>query len=130
MEPGFAVGHYNIGLLLQQQGQDSESPGYLLAAMELDPEYCLPLVTLGDIAMNSADFESAIGNYSAAYRLSPKHNRVKEVPRSLAKLGMQMARGGEYKNAAAFLEIAYELKPPKVREIMDFSFKMMNLYEQ
>ena len=94
------------------QANAEEAVPYLKRALELDPEYCLPLVSLGDIAMNSADFESAIGNYSAAYRLSPKHNRGKEVPRSLAKLGLQMARNGEYKDAATFLEIAHELKPP------------------
>ena len=48
----------------------------------------------------------------AAYRLSPKHRRVKEVPRSLAKLGLRMARTGQWPDAKHCLETAHELKPP------------------
>lgn len=117
LDENFAVAHYNLGALLHTQGKLDEATGRLQSASALDAEYSLPVVTLGDIAMGRGDVQDAIDYYAAAYQLTPNHKRVKEVPRSLAKLGLGMLRAGsntsKLQDAKHSLETAHKLKPPK-----------------
>lgn len=115
LDEGYAVAHYNLGSLLHKQGKLEEASVSLHSSISLDPEYSLPVVALGDIAVGRGDIQTAVGHWATAYKLTPKHQRVKEVPRSLAKLGLRMARGGgaKLRDAKLCLETAHDLKPPK-----------------
>ena len=59
-----------------------------LLQVELDPEYAMPRITLGDMAMTQQDIRAALGHYSSAYRLAPRDKRAAQIPSSLAKLGL------------------------------------------
>ena len=115
LDEGYAVAHYNLGTLLHAQGKLEEATISLHSSVALDPEYSLPVVALGDVAIARGDVQTAVDHYATAYKLTPKHRRVKDVPRSLASLGLRMARGGgaNFKDAKHCLQTAHDLKPPK-----------------
>ena len=68
--------------------EEESNTGPCLSQVELDPEYAMPRITLGDMAMTQQDIRAALEHYSSAYRLAPRDKRAAQIPSSLAKLGL------------------------------------------
>jgi len=71
LDPGNAVLHYQLGVILQRQLVfDDEAIAEYQEAIRLDSKFAEPHAKLGDIWMRQAKSEEAIAEYSEAIRLS------------------------------------------------------------
>lgn len=97
---------YELGMLLERQGQFSEMEKYLREVIELDPGYAHAYNALGySLADRNVRLDEA---YELIYRA---HQILPEDPYILDSLGWIKFRQGDNEEAQKYLRQAYEIKP-------------------
>lgn len=103
--PGFAEGHFNLGLALQQHGKLDEAKGELEHALQLEPELRGANLFLGIIAYRQNRFRDAERNLVRETHLDPADAK------SYMWLGVCRLAQDDAQGAIAPLDKAFALDP-------------------
>ena len=112
--PGFFAGHLDLGFLYQQTGRLDDAEHEYLLARYLNQHHAQPLVNLGSIYIETADFNRAIDVLREATAMIPP------LPGAFYNLGIALYRTGKLAEAEKSLFRAHELDPndPQVRLVL------------
>ena len=65
------MAHYNLGIILAQEGRPTEAITHFQAAVRLKPDYAEAMANWGGALFQMGDFAGAIQEYEAALRINP-----------------------------------------------------------
>jgi protein O-mannosyl-transferase len=103
--PGCWMAHYNLGIVLSEQGKANEAIDHYTAAVELRPDYAEAHYNLGRLLVEQGQFHEAIAHYEKAIAIHPDDA---EAQNNLGSTLFSMGRADE---AIAHYETALEIRP-------------------
>jgi len=121
MDPGFAEGHYALGVAILQQGNEQAAESCFQTAIELDEDYAAPHFGLGKLHQAQRQTAVSIEHFQRALFLFEKelvkheHEAVSLEPDQQAfagvcnTLAVAEYRAGNFKTALAYITRALEL---------------------
>jgi Flp pilus assembly protein TadD len=103
--PHKARPHYNVGLIMAENGQTEEAARHYRRALAIKPDSATFHTNLAIELMIQGDLESAIGHYQKALAIEPKFVYAH------MNLGKALIKSGKREEGMAHLETAQHLKP-------------------
>jgi len=103
--PASWMAHYNLGILLAEQGKTSEAIDHYNKALQVKTDYVNIYINLGVALAKQGRLEEAIGHYHQALQIMPDH------PNAHNNLGNALARQGKVEEAASHYLEALRIKP-------------------
>ena len=88
--PGFEWSHNELAIVYRQMQDYSRASNYARQAIQLNPKFYTPYLTLGDIALDQKDFKSAISQYSRAQQLLKQHPQTSDAIATEANIENQL----------------------------------------
>lgn len=110
--PNFEWAYYHLGMVNKKLGQSRKAEEYVSKAIKLNPEFFLPYLSLGELALDQEHFTQAIDQYQKALALTknlaePEDNTV--VANIQNQLGYSYEQVEDYKHASEHYQAAVSL---------------------
>ena len=99
------LAHYNLGLLLQNEGRRDEAISHYEKAVRIKPDYYKAHDNLGNVLADAGNNDAAIEQYEDALRISPSSANV------LNNLGVLLTKLNRLPEAIESLQRAVEIRP-------------------
>jgi tetratricopeptide (TPR) repeat protein len=103
--PASWLAHYNLGILLAEQGKTYEAIDHYNEALQVKTDYVNIYINLGVALAKQERLEEAIGHYHQALQIMPDHPNVHN------NLGNALARQGKVEEAASHYLEALRIEP-------------------
>jgi tetratricopeptide (TPR) repeat protein len=103
--PGCWMAHYNLGILLSQQGQADHAIQHYRQAVALRPDYAEAHYNLGRLLVEEGQFDDAIAHYERAAAINPADAEAQN------NLGVTLFGIGRRDDAIAHYQKALEIRP-------------------
>ena len=105
INPEFADGYYNMGVVLQNKGDLEEALGNYKQALKIRPDYAEAYNNMGVVLQNRGDLESAIDSYKQALKIKP------DYAESYNNMGNALKYNGDLESAIESYSMALRIKP-------------------
>jgi Flp pilus assembly protein TadD len=105
IHPHNAQAQYDVGVLLQQEGQIDKALEHFRAAIEISPKYPHPHASIGDILAAQGKYDEAIQEYQKALDSAPND------PKTQVSMGVVLAQQGRGQDALPHFQKALSLDP-------------------
>ena len=103
--PGCWMAHYNLGILLSDQGEAEKAIGHYRRAVDLRPDYAEAHYNLGRLLVEQGQFDDAIAHYEKAAAINPADAEAQN------NLGVTLFGVGRTDDAIAHYQKALEIQP-------------------
>lgn len=103
--PGCWMAHYNLGILLSEQGEAEKAIGHYRRAIDLRPDYAEAHYNLGRLLVEQGQFDDAIAHYEKAAAINPADAEAQN------NLGVTLFGVGRTDDAIAHYQKALEIQP-------------------
>ncbi|MGE5214051.1 MAG: tetratricopeptide repeat protein [Nitrospirota bacterium] len=103
--PACWMAHYNLGILLSEQGEAEKAIGHYRRAVDLRPDYAEAHYNLGRLLVEQGQFDDAIAHYEKAAAINPADAEAQN------NLGVTLFGVGRADDAIAHYQKALEIQP-------------------
>jgi len=103
--PNCWVGHYNLGVALDQKGQVDEAMVQYQKALEINPHYADPHFNLGVALAQKGQVDEAMAHFRKVLEINPNYAEA------YYNLGIALSQKGQIDKAIAQYQKALEIKP-------------------
>jgi tetratricopeptide (TPR) repeat protein len=103
--PGCWMAHYNLGIVLRDQGQTDQAVSHYRQAIALRPHYTEAHYNLARLLAEKREFKDAIGHYEAALAIDPEDAEAHN------NLGATLFEAGIVEDAIAHYTKALGIRP-------------------
>lgn len=103
--PGCWMAHYNLGIVLSNQGEAEQAIGHYRRAVDLRPDYAEAHYNLGRLLVEQGQFDDAIAHYEKAAAVNPADAEAQN------NLGVTLFGIGRADDAIAHYQKALEIQP-------------------
>ena len=103
--PGCWMAHYNLGIVLSEQGEPDGAIDHYRRAVELRPDYAEAHYNLGRLLVEKGEAEDAIAHYERAAAINPNDAEAQN------NLGVTLFGIGRADDAIAHYQKALEIQP-------------------
>jgi protein O-mannosyl-transferase len=103
--PGCWMAHYNLGIVLSEQGEAEQAIGHYRRAVDLRPDYAEAHYNLGRLLVEQGQFDDAIAHYEKAAAVNPADAEAQN------NLGVTLFGIGRADDAIAHYQKALEIQP-------------------
>jgi tetratricopeptide (TPR) repeat protein len=103
--PGCWMAHYNLGILLSEQGEAEKAIGHYRRAIDLRRDYAEAHYNLGRLLVEQGQFDDAIAHYEKAAAINPADAEAQN------NLGVTLFGVGRTDDAIAHYQKALEIQP-------------------
>ena len=103
--PGCWMAHYNLGIVLSEQGDAEQAIGHYRRAVDLRPDYAEAHYNLGRLLAEQGQFDDAIAHYEKAVAINPADAEAQN------NLGVTLFGIGRADDAIAHYQKALEIQP-------------------
>jgi len=129
LDPAYSWAYFQTGKVLLQQGRDAEAIGQFKKTLQLDPDNYQILDYLARVL--AADENSGVRDGKAAVVLAAKANELAggKQPLALDVLGMAFAETGDFTNAIAVTQTAFDIASSDNMKGLEPLQKRLELYK-
>ena len=128
--PGYAPGHYNLGVAATESGDPVEALLCYEKAVELHPEYVEALSNMGVILQNQGRLEDCLHAYEKAHRCAPSSDVVaKNYAMGLSHVGTEKMSHGDVEDAIRLYERAVAVYPTCKEALYNLGVAYANVNE-
>ncbi|PYX98907.1 MAG: hypothetical protein DMG63_10565, partial [Acidobacteria bacterium] len=106
--PGCWMAHYNLGIVLSEQGETNQAIDHYRRAVGLRPDYAEAHYNLGRLLVEQGQFDDAIAHYERAAAINPADAEAQN------NLGVTLFGIGRADDAIAHYRKALEIRPDYV----------------
>lgn len=103
--PGCWMAHYNLGIVLSEQGEAEQAIGHYRRAVDLRPDYAEAHYNLGRLLVEQGQVDEAIAHYEKAAAINPADAEAQN------NLGVTLFGIGRADDAIAHYQKALEIQP-------------------
>jgi tetratricopeptide (TPR) repeat protein len=103
--PGCWMAHYNLGIVLSEQGKSDSAIDHYRRAVELRPDYAEAHYNLGRLLVEKGHLEDAIAHYEKAAAINPRDAEAQN------NLGVTLFGIGRADEAIAHYQKAIQMQP-------------------
>jgi len=103
--PGCWMAHYNLGIVLGEQGEAEQAIDHYRRAVDLRPDYAEAHYNLGRLLVEQGQFDDAIAHYEKAAAINPADAEAQN------NLGVTLFGIGRAEDAIAHYQKALEIRP-------------------
>ena len=105
IEPGYANAHYNIGIVLHEQGKPEKAIESYRKALAIQPDYVDAYNNMGNALKDKGNLEEAIEAYSNAITIKP------DYAEAYSNMGTALKAQGKLEEAKQCYKKAINIKP-------------------
>lgn len=128
--PGYAPGHYNLGVAATEAGRDDKALLCYEKAIELHPEYVEALSNMGVILQSQGRLDDCMRVYEKAHRLAPSSDIVaKNYAMALNHFGTEKMGQGSMQDAIRLYERAVAVYPTCTEALYNVGVAYANVGE-